>query len=387
MIRLKKVIDRWGWDWLLIVGAVLAPMTGLRIWKIGPAESLCFIWALRHIRIGKIAIDDYLRFFIPFLLSMLVGTFICIAGYPQELVANGWATWLYLSFIACILYNALSHNSREYNEIVFETICRLSVIWYGLLYVYSIVISRTFLGAPLWYYARYSGGGTNPHQVAVLLCGVAFWFTRQILKRNRVLINLVFFLLAVFLESESKSSTGAASIFLGIFILAVLFTIIHVRSTKIRKTVIIFEILIGLLIGVAFSNAIYNMVYEWVASDANGIGRFYIWSSFSQMIKKSPIFGLGPGMHAISYSGMKEFHNSYLEIIAATGLVGFIAFILFSYRAIRSLLKGDYCLLPILVSIYVYSMAGFAFRRLAFWIVISFVIVLAILVIQTKLGH
>ena len=32
------------WDWLLILGLTIAPMTGLRIWKIGPAEVLTFIW-------------------------------------------------------------------------------------------------------------------------------------------------------------------------------------------------------------------------------------------------------------------------------------------------------------------------------------------------------
>ena len=31
-------------DWILLIGLSLAPMTGLRIWKIGPSEVLCLLW-------------------------------------------------------------------------------------------------------------------------------------------------------------------------------------------------------------------------------------------------------------------------------------------------------------------------------------------------------
>ena len=33
-------------DYFLIIGIVLAPMTGLRIWKIGPGEVLCLFWSI-----------------------------------------------------------------------------------------------------------------------------------------------------------------------------------------------------------------------------------------------------------------------------------------------------------------------------------------------------
>ena len=189
--------------------------------------------------------------------------------------------------------------------------------------------------------------------------------------------NAILFILAVFLESETKSSTGLAAIVAGLFVLVIILTVNRVESKYKRTAYLIFEGVISLLVAVLFYHKIYDVLYEWVANDSNGLGRFYIWSSFKAAFIKSPIFGLGPGMHAISYSGMKEFHNSYLEIIAATGIIGFLAFAIMTYQSVKKIVIGDRTLLPILFSLYMYSMAGFAFRRLAYWIVYVFIVALA----------
>ena len=54
------------WDWLLILGLTIAPMTGLRIWKIGPAEVLTFIWCLRFFPRGRVSNGALMRFFLFF---------------------------------------------------------------------------------------------------------------------------------------------------------------------------------------------------------------------------------------------------------------------------------------------------------------------------------
>ena len=64
-MRGKIVLRRSGirrWDWLLILGIMLAPMTGLRIWKAGPAEVLCFIWTLKFLPRRYLHINDTLKF-------------------------------------------------------------------------------------------------------------------------------------------------------------------------------------------------------------------------------------------------------------------------------------------------------------------------------------
>lgn len=365
------------WDWVLIIGSLLAPMTGFRISKVGPAELLCFIWALRFFS-PKIRLNEFNIFFFTFLSSMFIGTIMCLYVAPSELVMNSWLSWIFLAYITCTLYRVICHNELAYNEKVFDTICHLSVLWYMLLYIFSITISRTLLGAPLWYYYRYSGGGTNPHQLATMLCGLAFWFLRQVKLKRNAFLNILCFIIVVFLINETKSSTGIASVFIGVVTFMFVFTFSNIEDRRKRTAIIIIELLAVLLVIISFSNILYSIIYKWVASDSNGLGRFYLWASVKQMALKSPIFGLGPGAHAVSFGGnAKEFHNSYIEIYAAGGIVGFFALILFSLRYAKTTIKGEVYFLPIMASVYMYSVAGFAFRRLAFWVIMAFTYTIA----------
>ena len=84
---------------------------------------------------------------------------------------------------------------------------------------------------------------------------------------------------------------------------------------------------------------------------------------------------LGPGVHGSD--GTIEFHNTYLEILACSGAIGGVFFVLYTIRCIRKLWNADWTLIPIIVSIYAYGIAGFAMRRLAYWCVMVFVTVIA----------
>ena len=376
------------WDWLLIIGAVLAPMTEFRIWKIGPAEVLCFIWAIRYIRYGHIIVNEYVKFFVVFLSSMIIGLLFCAIVAPSEFGIGGIPTWFFISFFACTLLLGISQNDLSYNYKLFDSICVLSVLWYAFLYIYSILISKSLLGAPLWFHQRFSGGAKNPHQVAVMFCTIAFWFTRRLSRRDRPLASIICFAITVFLEMETKSSTGTVTIFLGSFVFLVLFTTTYMKGKKARMIALLCEFLIGILVAILFYGVIYRAVYEWISDDANGLGRFYIWASFKNMFSKSPLFGLGPGRHAVTQFGTaREFHNSYLEIYAISGMVGFLAFVRMTVWKYKTVIKGDKLLMPILVSAYGYSLAGFAFRRLVYWIILTFTVVIASQITGESEGH
>ena len=181
------------WDWLLIIGAVLSPMTGLRIWKIGPAEILCFVWAMRYCSPKRIRFSFLAKFFAVFITCMLFGTLICSSISPDEVRLDSWPTWAFLAVISCVLLRVAEHNHPEYNIFIFDTICRFSTLWYSFLYIFSRTVSKVFLRAPLWYAnRRYAGGGTNPHQLAVLMCGITFWYVFSF-SRKKKLISIVFF--------------------------------------------------------------------------------------------------------------------------------------------------------------------------------------------------
>lgn len=365
------------WDLLLIVGLCLAPMTGLRIWKVGPAELLCFIWGLRYFPKRIYRINSITRFFCTFLGAMLIGTIIGYIIAPNELVLNDWFTWIFLTYIALAMYEGLIEYDLEYNEKLLNCFCFISAIWYLVLYLYSIYVSKSFLGAPLWYIGvRYTGGAQNPHQVAVLMCGITFCFLRNIIKKRLIVPSGIGLIVAVFIECQTASSTGIAAIFLGILAMIMVLTIYRLNSISAKVCILTLELLIGVAVLAFAYPIIYRYFYTWLSSDSNGIGRLTLFSQIGNAFEKSPIFGLGPGMHALWGMDTKEFHNTYLEIIAATGIVGFLAFLILTVRSIKTLLY-DPTFIPVLVAIYGYGLAGFAMRRLAYWGVFIFIIVIA----------
>lgn len=362
-------------DWLLIIGLSFAPMTGLRIWKVGPAEVLCLLWGFRFMLKLKFRMTDLLKFFIGFIGCMLLGSIVGYFVARSELRPSGLLTWMYLAFIAVSMEIGLSKNSVDYNEKLLNTFATCAVLLQLILYFYSKNISTTFLGAPLWYHGvRYTGGGTNPHQVAVLLCAVMFVFARNIIAKRRIIISIAMIAGAVFLLKETDSSTGILSIALG-FLVLIFLRISNISSTKKRfQMLALTTLIIGLILLLTYSR-IYTYVMNWIEDDANGMGRLSIFSSFGNAFRKDPVFGLGPGVHGAD--GKIEFHNTYLEIFAAAGTVGFIFFFIYTIRCIKKLWDADWTLIPILVSIYAYGVAGFAMRRLAYWSVMIFISVIA----------
>ena len=349
-------------------------MTGLRISKIGPAELLLLIWSLNHINIHHIKKSDTFGFFAVFIFSMILGSIVCMIWHPEELDKAGLFTWIYLAVIAIAFYEGLSENELSYNERLLYIFSFTALIWYSFLYLYSISVGRYFLGAPLWYgNRRFSGGGTNPHQVAVLLSGIIFVFIREASKHRHILMNLAFALMCFYLMTQVQSSTGILAMFLGILIF-VYSWLMNLDKEKKYFILVLMTALIIVVIMLTY-NSIYRRLYLWVASDSNGLGRIEIFSSIMTAFSKSPLVGLGPGAHALD--GIIEFHNTYLEIIAATGIVGSAAFIVYTIKSFIRLVKADWTLIPVMVGIYGYGLAGFAMRRLAYWGIFVFILVIA----------
>ena len=368
-IRIKPM------DWLLIIGFCFAPMTGLRVWKVGPAEIICLVWSLWTFTNSKLLVSSILKFFIGYLTAMLIGS---IAGFfiaRNELYLSGLLTWFYLAFIAVMVFQGLSKNSLEYNEKLFNTYVVMTTVWQIFLYVYSITVSTRFLGAPLWYSSiRYSGGGTNPHQVAVFLCGATFVFLRNVAHKKQVLLSLFLAIASVLLMIQTASSTGVIALVFGAMSMGLL-AIANIGN-KLKRGIILFISIVAVALIVLLTyRYIYDYVYAWIQDDPNGEGRLTIFASIGNAFKKDPIFGLGPGIHALD--GRIEFHNTYLEILSATGLVGFGFFAVYTVQLFRQLWAADWTLLPPIIAVYAYGIAGFSMRRLVYWSIVMFAAAIA----------
>ncbi len=65
-------------------------------------------------------------------------------------------------------------------------------------------------------------------------------------------------------------------------------------------------------------------------------GRIEMWSQGLEMLKYNPVFGIGKGRF-LSYSGMLIAHNSYVQNMGETGLVGLFVWIGLIYASFKSL--------------------------------------------------
>ena len=232
------------------------------------------------------------------------------------------------------------------------------------------------MGAPLWFYQRYTGGGTNPHQVAVLCCGVVFILFRNILNRKRIIVSLIFVALGINIILETESSTAIVALFFGAATALYIFISTFVHDINRQRVLYICESVALICLVIIKYEYFYEAAFEWISSDSNGLGRLVIFSRIINVLKISPFFGLGPGVHAVSEHSLMEFHNTYLEILAACGITGFSVFVRFTIQIIKKM-QNDITFLPVLTAIYAYGFAGFAMRRLAYWGVLIFAIILS----------
>ena len=360
------------WDWLLILGLTLAPMTGLRIWKIGPAEALVFIWCLRYIPRKAIRNSEILRFFMLFLGAMALGTVWGLILVPEEVVLSGWSTWIYMMFVAVGMYEGLRRNELAYNEKLCRTFADVAGVWNLALFILARAGIRSVLGAPLWYYHRYSAGGTNPHQIAIMMCGLTFLFAREFVQHRKMIWNLLMALVSAVILAATESSTAIMALALGLVIEVTVVVNNRMLGRARHTLLILIELVFAALILAVFYRLIYRYAYTWIANDANGLGRLRIFSNIQTTFAQSPIVGLGPGMHSRGSGGqLIEYHNTYLEVLAASGMVGMIALILFTVRLLKKVAL-DNTFLPVVAALYTYGLAGFAMRRLIYWGIIVF---------------
>lgn len=376
-------------DLLLVVGVVMAPMTGLRIGKIGPAEVVIALWALLHLMPSSKAREpgrstsQELRllhpiglFWLVFLTASTIGTIIGANYYPEQSIPSGLITWVYLAAVSLGLYEGLRAKSREQVDEILRLVAIIGTVVYSILYIYSVTVSTTILGMPLWYggTARFSGGGTNPHQLAVLIAAVTFIHIRALKPGNalRNALHATLLVATLFLGSATESATLTISLAIGSATGILTLALDQIQDWRNR--------LVGLLLVasalILSARAVVDVSKWYIESDPNGPGRLDLLASVGDTFSSSPAFGLGPGVH--STGGVLEYveyHNSYIEILAMSGIVGLSSYV-FIHALLISRVLQDPWLLSTVASLMAYGMAGFSARRLVYWFFLVSVFVL-----------
>lgn len=364
------------WDWLLVAAICLAPATSLRVGpKVGPGELLAVLWLFLVFasgRLNEISAAD-LGFWAALITSFIIGSFIGLSLTPMETNVEDLLIWAFLGIVYVGSANAFRGSGSAYVGRSLRAIAALSAISQLGLFLYSVRVSSNLFGYPLWFGqgARYSGLADNPHQVALLLAASSVILVAQVFdaKANHRLLALFLAAASLYVGYYTYSSTLVAS-------LAVGFSFILLRSVcqRLGGRGQAFALMLFVAAAlVAMSRSLAAIGASFVSADDNGEGRFELWSDWSRVANLSPLFGLGPGLHAAD--GRMEFHNTVIEIFGAGGLVAAIIFVAFHARLLVASLRGPIIGLAV-VPLIAYGVAGFSGRRLVYWGIVGLVIAL-----------
>lgn len=366
-------------DFILIIGISMSSMTSLRIWKAGPSEILLLLWSFYIFYKYSLNIEvSYIGcFWLVWTYLITIGMLICLNFYPEQSLPSEIFTYYYYPIITLGLYNGLKRKPLSVVFNLLKLIFLLSGLLFGLLYLYGLVVSKSFFGIPLFYGSvRFTGGANNPHQLA-LFTGAMFFIGiylsfQTYSKKTDNIIYLIFTLFFLIISIGTLSSTLIAATVLSLLIGSVFW--IKNLPDKFCTAILFSFLSILLLITLYYKlDFLIQYIAEWIANDPNGEGRLILWLSVPDTIKKSVLFGLGPGRHAI---GGAIFHNSYLEIFAMSGILGSINFLIFFWHTFK-LLNNNTFLFMIFCFLLGYNVAGFAMNRVAFWIVVIFLLAIS----------
>ncbi|WP_144008456.1 O-antigen ligase family protein [Parenemella sanctibonifatiensis] len=325
-------------------------------------------WTIRRPR-PAIRLQDGLWWYL-FFLCIVIGTWIGIQLTPHATGVAGLLTWAYFAFVFLTIVAALRACTRDYLELLLTRVGSWGAIFFSFLLTWSILVSRSLFGLSLWYSgSRFSGGGANPHYVALVAVVCASINLRTAVRastlRSRVWAGLLM-LASLVAGAATLSTTLAAAIALTGLVMLLCY-MLHARNVGLLWLVM----LIAAVVAVINVGWVLDTAVKVVEGDANGLGRIDIWASYTQTFALSPVFGLGPGTHGMG--GTIEYHNAFIEIAAMSGLLGLLVFLILWGRVFLAALRTDLWLTaPVLVGL-MYGVGGFSVRRLVFWGVLGII--------------
>lgn len=161
-------------------------------------------------------------------------------------------------------------------------------------------------------------------------------------KKRRLVFFIIFSLLfIVLLLTFSRGGYLGAISSLAVFV----FFCGRSFSAKAKKfffASLMVAIVIFLLFGWPVASRLFS---SFDLGEGSNAGRLTIWQDSIEIIKKSPLLGVGLGNYSLSvglgqdYRNSVTSHNLYLDILAETGLLGLLSWLLLFWAAIRAAIK------------------------------------------------
>ncbi len=299
--------------------------------------------------------ENWFKFFVLFYLWLIITTL------QQLNIEHSLKSIAYIRFLLFSLgIMLILDNSKKFNLFLLS-------IFITIFFVQFDILVQFFFGKDLFGYipsneVRFSGpfgdeliaGGFMTKFLSITFFCLFLFLEKSKIKNSYLILSTYLFLslIIIFLTGERMSMLLALLIFLVIFLL----------EKKLRKNLFVFIILFSLILSyfVLQNEKYYNryikqnliqmgMVYDGVNYSLNDSIYFRVWVTGLNFIKQKPLTGSGLKFYYHNCNHDEKFfknvklancihpHNIYLDIIGATGIIGFFLFLFFMISLIFSI--------------------------------------------------
>lgn len=382
--------------YIMVLSLIITTAKGLRLGSnIGPGEIIALLTSMYLILSNKGKINNKtilytLLFWMSIIFLLMAGLFIRTNFYsmpnpfPRTLIA-----YLFSSIICYGLYSGtiLSEEIELTQEIFLKIIGVITSIFFILI----ISNTRTIAGLNLYWLGtnRFQGWSLDPNQFTIPFIIVPFLIINYLVsngKSTKIRIGM-FLLLAmnvfVGLATGSDSLIASWLIGFGTTVLYLVFKKIFIkRKLRLLHILIIIPILFSSFMFLILNyNKIIDVVVDFLMKDGQLETRLNIWMDSIDIIKLSPIVGLGPdvGRDLGKANIMGESHNNILHLGMSTGLLGILALLLYYGYIFKTILKSqNIYLLGGFLSLFTFGITHYTLRHPMYWFMLLLVNGLAV---------
>ncbi len=270
-----------------------------------------------------------------------------IFGIPFAIHRGNSFNYIFTKYLSNILFFCIfvvQVTSIKKLEKVLFVLC-LSV------FLYSIFTMATgSFSDETWHHARYFEAGTmfDPNDMAyffVSMLPLVFYFVlrKPLYKKNIAVISVIVSFYIILLSGSRGGFLGLATVF-------ILIAFTKLGGLKVSHKIIL---VVFLIIGSAYYGhnidmdrylTMTNIEDDYNVTDESG--RLSIWKRGFQMTLSHPITGVGVNCFHIGIGYQREAegeipkwqapHNSYVQVLAETGIIGFFVFMSLIFNCIKN---------------------------------------------------
>lgn len=341
------------------------------------------IWRLYQVKSGVISargLFERLRgpFFWPLVLFLIISTLAMFVSPDPKAAAGIWKAYFIEPALLFIVTLDISLEKRSINWVLYPLI--LSGIWLSV-YAISQEITKADPFAPdSISLGRVTGVYNNPNALGLYLgplLAIGLGFLIETCKKKKaglrktsvilfLVASIVIFLAAIYLSGSRGAGIGVVSLLL-FFAALVIFTRVPETLKRIGKW--FFYLLIASFLTVsllAFINIDKFVLERQAGSRANLTSRLCIWQETKDVLKDSPVLGVGlsgfpkvyPKFATCEKYPYQYPHNIFLNFWTEVGLAGLLVFLFIIYRYWKMLAKYlDNFIVIGLFSVIIYTVA------------------------------